>query len=139
MDDVTLLLANAVEQTPGGLLSALGIGWSVTSSPTAPAALLMFVKVPWDQTNIRHDVVLDLITDDGSPARVEGTPIQITVEFETGRPAGVLPGTPIDWAQGIGLGSLPLEPGRYEWRMQIDRNEVAQRAFTVRRASGSAV
>jgi len=36
MDDVTLLLANASEQTPGGTLSALGIGWSMTTSPTPP-------------------------------------------------------------------------------------------------------
>lgn len=132
MDDVTLLLANAAEQTPGGTLSALGIGWSVTTSPTPPSALLILVKVPWDRTNVKHSVVLDLVTDDGRPAPAEDSPLQITMEFETGRPAGLQHGTPVDWIQGVNLGPLSLAPGGYEWRLAIDGHESAVRAFTVR-------
>src|SRR3954451_13840437 len=98
MDDDALLLANSALQSPDGLISALGIGWSVTTSPTSPCALLLFVKVPWDQTNVKHRAVLDLLDADGAPALLDGGPVQVTMEFETGRPPGVPSGTPIDWA-----------------------------------------
>lgn len=132
IEDVVLLLANSAEQTPGGLMSALGIGWSITGSPTAPFSLILFVKVPWDVSNIRHKVVLNLLTDDGQPAVVEGHPLQVTVEFETGRPPGLKPGTQIDWAQALNVGPLPLEPGRYEWQLTIDGTIRTTRPFTVR-------
>ena len=137
MDDVVLLLANSAEQAPGGMISALGIGWSVTTSPTAPFALILFVKVPWDISNIRHKVVLNLLNDDGQPALIEGSPVQVTLEFETGRPPGLKPGTPIDWAQALNVGPIPLKPGRYEWQLMIDGPVCATRPFTVRETSAA--
>jgi hypothetical protein len=134
IEDVVLLLANSAEQTPAGLISALGIGWSITSSPTAPSSLILFVKVPWDISNIRHKVVLNLLNDDGQPTLVDGNPLQVTLEFETGRPPGLKPGTPIDWAQALNIGSIPLEPGRYEWQLAIDGVVRTTRPFTVKPA-----
>jgi len=42
------------------------------------------------------------------------------VPFEVGRPAGLKPGTPLDFPVAVNSGPLPLEPGRYEWRLTID-------------------
>ena len=42
------------------------------------------------------------------------------VPFEVGRPAGLKPGTPLDFPVAINSGPLLLEPGRYEWRLTID-------------------
>jgi hypothetical protein len=133
-DDVVLLLANAAEHNPlQGLVSALGLGWSVTSSPTPRFAIIIFIKVPWDVTNVRHSAVLDLLTSDGQPAHdVNGLPLNATIEFETGRPPGITPGTPIDWTHALNIAPIALDPGRYEWRLQIDGQPAATRPFTVR-------
>lgn len=135
IDDVTLLLANSAESTGAGMVSALGMGWSITASPTAPSALVIMIKVPWDETNRPHRLRLHLITEDGrADVFPDGTPgPQIDMEFETGRPPGIAHGVPIDFAQAVTLGPLNLQPGRYVWRMDIDDHEVARRAFTVRR------
>ena len=132
IEDVTLLLANSAEQAPNGLISALGIGWSVTSSPTAPSAVILLVKVPWDITNIPHKAVLNLLDGDGQPVHVNGNQIEVVIDFETGRPPGLKPGTPIDWAQALTLPSIPIPPGRYVWRLVIDETYSTTRPFTVR-------
>jgi Family of unknown function (DUF6941) len=133
-DDVVLVPANAAEHNQlQGLVSALGLGWSVTSSPTPPFAIIIFIKVPWDVANVRHRAVLDLLTSDGDPAHdVTGLPLNALIEFETGRPPGLTPGTPIDWTQALNIASISLEPGCYEWRLEIDGKPAARRPFTVR-------
>lgn len=50
-------------------------------------------------------------------------PLQIQGEFEVGRPPGVPEGSAIDHALAVNMQSLPLEPGRYEWRLKIDDHE----------------
>ena len=40
--------------------------------------------------------------------------------FEVGRPAGLKPGTPLDFPVAMNSGPLLLEPGIYEWRLTID-------------------
>ncbi len=42
------------------------------------------------------------------------------IAFEVGRPAGIKPGTALDFPVAINSGPLPLEPGLYEWRLSID-------------------
>ncbi|MEA2493545.1 MAG: hypothetical protein QOJ29_1456, partial [Thermoleophilaceae bacterium] len=40
--------------------------------------------------------------------------------FQTGIPAGLRHGSPIDAAVAIPVPPIPLEVGRYEWRLTID-------------------
>jgi hypothetical protein len=121
---VTLLLADAA-QAAEGKLYILGGGWSVTGPAPSPSALAAYVQVPWDQTNTKHSFVFELLTSDGHPVIV-GTPdgeqpLVIDGSFEVGRPAGIKPGSPIDFPLAINLGPLPLPPGqRFEWRLTID-------------------
>ena len=70
---------------------------------------------------------LELLDADGVPVEVADDEEDVhslvlmdDVEFEVGRPAGLKPGTPIDFPLAFNLGPLPLEPGRYEWRLSID-------------------
>ena len=84
---------------------------------------------------------LALLNGDGEPVKAEtpegAQPIQIEGEFEVGRPPGLMPGSPIDFALAINLGPLPLPPGvRYLWRLTIDSHsdEFWQLAFAVRPA-----
>jgi hypothetical protein len=122
---VTMLLADAA-QTVDGKLYILGGGWSITGPLPAPSAVALKVEVPWDQANQRHSFELSLVDGDGNPVVAPTTqgeqPIQVGGEFEVGRPAGLLPGTPIDVTMAFNLGPLPLPPGgRFTWRLTIDK------------------
>ena len=120
----TLLLADSAQAVEGKLY-ILGGGWSVTGPQPVPMAIALKVDVPWDQANSRHQWRLELVDADGQPVQLgeEGqqTPVEIEQEFEIGRPAGVKPGTALDFVVAINIQPLPLEAGRqYAWRLSID-------------------
>ncbi|MGH2780595.1 MAG: hypothetical protein ACRDLA_04090 [Thermoleophilaceae bacterium] len=52
---VTMLLADAA-QTAEGKLYVLGGGWAITGPDPSPSAVAMYIEVPWDQANMRHDL-----------------------------------------------------------------------------------
>ena len=127
---VTLLLADAAEAV-NGKLYILGGGWSVMGPDSAPMAIAIKIEVPWDQGNDVHKLQLRLVDADGQPILAESeegeVPVVLDADFETGRPAGVKPGTPLDLTMAVTLGPLPLEPGsRFEWRLSIDGKEDAE-------------
>jgi hypothetical protein len=124
---VTMLLADAAEAA-NGKLYILGGGWSITGPDPAPMAIALKIEVPWDRGNEVHHLQLRLVDADGEPVLVESpdgeTPLVLDADFETGRPAGLKPGTPLDFTMAVGLGPLALEPdARYEWRLTIDGQE----------------
>jgi hypothetical protein len=129
--EATLLLCDAAVGEPGGKLHMLGAGWSITGTPTAPAAVAVFLKVPWDRTNERLPLSLFLYDADGRQIGIDGKNIGLEQEFEVGRPPGMDPGTPVDHAFQMSLGSLPLPPGRYQWRLTVAGEEFTA-AFQVR-------
>jgi len=136
--EATLLLANSAEgHANSGMVNALGLGWSVTGTPTPAAALVLLLKVPWDQTNVRHSALIDLLDADGQQAAIDGAGkhVQIQAEFEVGRPAGLVHGIPIDQAVVINLppGMRLTSGASYQWRVQINGEVVATRSFQVRR------
>jgi hypothetical protein len=119
-----ILLADAAQRSPEGKIHALGLGWTVTSTPLPPQAVVVFIKVPWDQANELHHAVLSLIDEDGRPVRPHGPDsgeVEIQTDFETGRPAGVPRGMPLDVALTFAIApGMPLLPGGYVWRLEID-------------------
>ena len=130
----SLLLADAA-QVVQGKLYILGGGWSITGPEPTPSAIAIKIDVPWDEANRRHRFQLNLLDADGKPVIIGNQPVSITGEFEAGRPAGLLPGTPLDVTLAINIGPLPIQPGsRYVWRLSInDRSdEDWELAFTMR-------
>ena len=120
-----VLLADSAQTDPANKVHALGIGWSVTTSPTPPAAVVVLMKVPWNQTNTKHRLTLRLVDADGRPAPEpsdEVEPLIVEGEFEVGRPAGIPEGMAIEQSFTVGLPpGLPLMPGEvYEWRLEVD-------------------
>jgi hypothetical protein len=119
----TLLLADHAVVADGKLYINGG-GWSVTS-PGAPSAIAVKLDVPWDRTNERLQLRLRLVGQDGEPVVIPGAngpqAIEITGDAEVGRPAGLAPGSDIDFPLAFQIGPLPLAPGqRYQWVLDID-------------------
>ena len=106
----TLLLSDAAVADPSGKIHMLGAGWSVTSAPTPPMAVAMFLKIPWDRANQRLTLRLELLDADGQPVRPGGGPeaVVIPAEVEVGRPAGVEHGSMLDAAYAISISALPI-------------------------------
>jgi len=128
---ITMLLADAAQQV-GGKLYILGGGWSTTGSPTAPMAVAIKIEVPWDRTNVSHDWRLALVDADGRPVQTsDDRAVEVSGQLEVGRPAGLPDGTPLDAPLVVTFGSMPLSPGRYEWRLEI-QEFVETCAFLVR-------
>ena len=132
----TLILCDAAIVDAGGKVSMLGAGWDMTSSPTAPQAVAVLIKVPWDRTNQRFRVRLQLTDTDGKPIEITGPNGQVgavgtEAEMEAGRPPGVPHGVPITSALALSIGPLPLPPGRYDWRLTIATDVIASEGFTV--------
>jgi len=119
---LTMLLADAV-QAVNGKLYVLGGGWSIAGPELAPSGLAIKIDVPWDEANKKHRFRLALLDADGHAVMVPGgqAAVEVSGEFEAGRPAGLRPGTPLDVVLALNIGPLLLDAdSRYVWRMWID-------------------
>ena len=137
---VIMLLADSA-QAINGKLYILGGGWSIIDPNASPMAIAIKIEVPWDQTNTRHKLRLELVDQDDRPVTVStpmgDKPVELRSEFEAGRPAGIMPGVSLDVALAINLAPIPLKPGsRYLWRCYINEAQVpdAESAFSTREA-----
>ena len=76
-----------------------------------------------------------MLEADGSPVTVPTPDEPITIgadaEIEVGRPPGLAPGSMLDASFALNIPSLPLAPGRYEWRLTLADQEFTA-SFTVR-------
>jgi hypothetical protein len=100
-------------------------------------AVVVFIEVPWTETNQKRHWALELVDADGALVELPGPagPQQVRVEgeLEAGRPPGMPHGTPVSFPPlSVNVGPLPLPPGRYEWKFSVDGNSEAtwRRAFT---------
>jgi hypothetical protein len=120
----TMLLADYAVVSDGKL-TIVGGGWSQTGPEPASFGIALLIQVPWDQANTMHSFNVELLDADGAHVVVETPddeqqPVAFGGEFEVGRPPGLKPGTPLDFPVAMNSTPLPLEPGRYEWRLTID-------------------
>lgn len=121
----TMLLADYAVVSDGKL-TIVGGGWSQIGPEPSALAIGLLIQVPWDQANTPHSFSVELLDADGAPVSFEGDDdesdqqVAFGGEFEVGRPPGLKPGTPLDFPVAVNSTPLPLEPGRYEWRLTID-------------------
>ena len=119
--NVSLLLADAAHAV-GGKLYILGGGWSVLYADVSYAIALK-IQVPWVEAASTHTFRLELLDEDGQVVvGPDGETPMATVDgtFSTGIPPGVRHGSPLDAVAVIPLPPIPLQIGRYEWRLTID-------------------
>jgi len=120
-----LLLLADFAQVADGKLNIIGGGWSVIGPMPVPSAVAVKIQVPWDQTNVKHTVALELKDEDGAPVTfptpMGPQPVKIEGALEVGRPPGVRPGTPLEAPMAFNVGPLPLTPDRrFTWVLTID-------------------
>ena len=140
-----MLLADYVVVSDGKL-TIVGGGWSQTGPEPAPFGIGLLIQVPWDQANTPHVFKVELLDADGAPVSFDeddtenedDQSVEFGGEFEVGRPPGLKPGTPLDFPVAVNSAPLPLEPGRYEWRLTIDEQSRQDWTlpFTVRAEDG---
>ena len=130
-----LILADFA-QVSDGKLTWVGAGWDRTGPKPTPSGIGLLIKVPWEATNQRHDVLLRLLDSDGAQVRdPNGKPMGMGSQFEVGRPPGLAAGALQTVCIALNVGPLPLTPGaRFEWVLSIDdrTQEDWRAAFHVR-------
>ncbi|PJE05812.1 hypothetical protein [Mycobacterium sp.] len=128
---VSLFLADAAQaDVQSGKVHTLGLGWRQCQTPTPPFALVMFLDIDWDETNKQHKLTCQLLDTDGQPVVVPGPQGPQRILFEAAAEAGRLPGAIHGTAVRMPLtlnipAGIPLEPGIYEWRVEVDGYEQA--------------
>ena len=74
-----------------GKVYAMGGGWNMLRVPQLPHeyafSIAFGIDVPWDETNRRHTLRVHIEDRDG-----EGLGDEFSLDFETGRPPGSVPG-----------------------------------------------
>ena len=134
--DVTLLLADAA-QVVDGKLYVLGGGLQLLGPRPQPVSIGMLILVPWDRANTRHSWRVELLDEDGMPVMHNDLPVTVAGTFEAGRPAGIVPGSPLLVPLAINFSALPVQPGgRYTWRLAVNdtTEEGWQLSFSVKPA-----
>lgn len=116
-----------------GKLYINGGGISIIGSNVVSMSVALLVFVPWTDANRPIPLELTLQNQDGQPVVADGRPLRTDGQLEVGRPAGVSPGTSIEWPFVFNVAGLRLAPGRYEWRLELDgeSREDWRTAFTV--------
>jgi hypothetical protein len=119
---VTMMLADHAQVADGKLFISGG-GWSSCGPGPTPCSVAVIFHVPWQHTNEKVQFGLRLIDEDGHPVIQPGPqgpqPVEVTGQFEAGRPPGMTPGTEIGVPMTFGS-VLHLPPGRrYTWVLEV--------------------
>jgi hypothetical protein len=127
---VEWLIIGDYAEIVGGKLYLMGGGWDVltvnTGFPlTRPLGLAAAFSVPWNETNERRSIEIDIQTEDGQ------TVGKMSGKFEVGRPAGIKQGQDQRFQLAA---TLPLNlpaPATYVIAARIDGQEGGRVSFNV--------
>ncbi len=107
-----LIIADSA-QVVGGKLYLLGGGYDRVTLPKRPPAphnmaVAVAFKVPWNDTNVRHDFDIEILDGDGH--KIVGA----SGQFEVGRAAGISPGQDQRTQLAMNIGWRVEKLGSYE-------------------------
>ena len=131
-----LILADAA-QVVGNKLYLMGGGWDViTVNQGFPInhqlAVALSIRVPWHETNQRHDFEVEITSDDGaSLAKMNG-------QFEVGRPPGIKPGQSQRTQIAFGAGLRLEKAGTYVVVARLSGQEHTRYPFAVIQGASAA-
>ena len=124
-----LILADWV-QVIGNKLYLQGGGWDTLTVNTGfpvqqSAGLAASFVVPWEATNQRHHVELEMLTEDGASIAKTGG------QFEVGRPPGIKPGQSQRFQMSANFNVQLDKPGTYVIVARIEEQEGSRIHFNV--------
>ncbi len=129
MDVEWLILADAA-QVSSNKLYLLGGGWDrlTIASPlpvTHQMAVAAAFRVPWNETNERHNFEIEVTDADGNGVAKLGG------QFEVGRPAGVVPGQDQRTQIAVNVGLQLKQLGTYAVIAKLNGKEGRRFPFNV--------
>ena len=121
-----------------GKLYIMGGGWGQVhgADPISCSVAIRF-GVPWDQTNVKHRMRLELLDQDGLAVMgPDGQPVKVEGDVEVGRPVGTIPGSELSHSMAIRIQGLPLPDNQYRFILTVDDEAMASSGFRVVRPAG---
>ena len=120
-------LADAA-QVESGKVGALGLGWSTCPTPIPPFALVVFVDIELDELRPEYHLRFDLLDENGDQVVLPGpdgpTAISLELKGQVQVRGEHRKGTQVRWPVAVNVqGAIPLEPGRYGWRVSVAEHE----------------
>lgn len=118
-----------------GKLYVMGGCWNTISAPELPfpyphLALAAAVEVPWQSTNERHAIRVELLDSDRNAA----LPKPIEGEFEVGRPPGMRPGDDSLVVFAFNFNNLVFaKAGWYSFVVSVDGTDLGHARFKVQK------
>jgi len=133
---VKVLLADFANQDPARKINLLGANWSITriqpSEMTSPQAVVVLVDVPARFHGKDFSISVVLVDDDGNPVEVRNPtgqtePLRLHETVRTERPTFQDVALPANTPGRVHVVlnfpfGIPLTPGQYRWRVEIDGN-----------------
>lgn len=129
--EVTMVLCDAV-QVAEGKLWMLGAGWTrIAANTPAPQGLGVIAHVPYDLSNQKFRLEIQLLDADGQAVTFGEPPLPVGSEgeFEVGRPPGVKPGETFAVPMAFRFNGLFHPPGGYVWECKVDGEVLARLPF----------
>ncbi|MGW4366282.1 hypothetical protein ACWEKT_11605 [Nocardia takedensis] len=126
---VMLLAADSAQMDTSGKAHALGLGWSLTSSPTAAMSLILLMELEaGEQVLDRYSVTGSLLNAQGlqqETSNGQAIGFTLTMEATVGddrvTKGSVRSGAPERLVTTIPIpGGLRLESGRYDWVVEVE-------------------
>ncbi len=120
--ELSLLLADAAQVDERNKVSALGLGWTQTTSPTPPMAVVVLAEFTTDEAGKTYYLAVDLCDIDGKqvglPVGPDGAaePLHIEMEIAVNPPHGAEDSEILRIPAAVQIGPLPLPPGRYRFQ-----------------------
>ena len=128
--DLGFLILTDSSEALNGKLYAMGAGWNMLRFPGLPQDLqfgIAFgIDVSWDETNERHSVGLRIEDPDGETLGDE-----FELDFETGRPPGLVPGQDQRIVLSLGAGVTFEKAGPHAVVMTAGDAEIGRTRFYV--------
>ena len=115
----TIVLCDWAESVNGKLYLQGGAWDRILANTSAAFAVVVVVRIDYNETNMRRHAVLALVDEDGQPFPAE-SPVRYELDFEAGRPPGMQVGQiqTINFAGKI-IG-LAFPPGGYRFQFDIE-------------------
>jgi hypothetical protein len=131
--ELGFLLLSDHSESINGKVYAMGAGWNQLRFPELPQefnfSIALGLDVPWDETNRQHTMTLHIEDPDG-----ERLGDEFSLDFETGRPPGSVPGQEQRIVLSLGARTAFSASGPHAVVVKVGGEELDRARFYVTQA-----